>query len=212
PGRGGGAGEADDVHGDIVAQLPPRRPAPRRSVAGASHGVQGDRDGEGQRGTDVRADLDAVGVPDPEPLLGHLRHLLCDDLELVLVVDDVSLDLDVVPVLDIDLPALSQRSDQGLVDLGHLLGGGPLDAHRVPNVQHSRLDPAEDVATDVLEVQGATHPERLAVDPEGTLAGHILDTGVHAHRDQLLPHLVPRGVTADPELATLLPALLTPLP
>ena len=61
-----------------------------------------------------RCDLDSVGVPDPEPALGHLRNLVAAALDLVLVVDDVPLRVHVVAAFDLDREPVAEPGDQRL--------------------------------------------------------------------------------------------------
>ncbi len=45
----------------------------------------------------IRLDLDPVGVADPKPLLGDMRHCVAVALDLVLMVDDVPVGFEILP-------------------------------------------------------------------------------------------------------------------
>src|SRR3954466_4679228 len=80
---------------------PPARPdppggvIPTGSAPGVGHAVDDSGHRQDQARLDAGLDLDAVGVGDPEPLLGDLGDLVAVALDLVLVVDDVALGLQV---------------------------------------------------------------------------------------------------------------------
>src|SRR5215471_3793083 len=153
----------------------------------------------------ARRYLDSVGVTDPEPPLGHLGDPLPVPLDRVLVVDDIALNPQVRAVFDLDLPALAQRRDHGLLDQGHPVPARILDLHAVLDPQHALLDLAQFVTVHVLEPDGLAYPQRLAVQLEHALAPVVLDHVVVPDGDHALAHLVARAVAVP---AALLPALL----
>jgi hypothetical protein len=57
------------------------------------HGVEHSGRSEDQDVVLARGHLDTVGVPDPEPSLGHLGDLRPVAFDLILVVDDVAVDV-----------------------------------------------------------------------------------------------------------------------
>jgi outer membrane protein assembly factor BamB len=127
------------------------------------HGVDHGGGGEDEDVVLAGEHLDAVGVADPEPPLGDLGDLMPVTFDRVLVVDDVPLDLHVRAVVDLDLPALAERRDHGLLDQRGTAAVRPLDLHAVADVQHAFLDLVQLAPVHVLEPDGLADPQGLAV-------------------------------------------------
>jgi hypothetical protein len=160
------------------------------------HGVEHGGRGEDQDVVLARRHLDAVGVPDPEPSLGHFGDLRPVAFDPVLVVDDVAVHLHVGAVLHMHVEPVPQRRDQRLLHCRHLVAARVLDLHRVPDVEHPLLDLEELVAGGILEEEGVAYSQRLAVDLENALPAVVLDPVVVADGDQLLSHAVVHGAAA----------------
>ncbi len=83
---------------------------PPSSSSASADLVDTDRGRQDQGVVLAGGDLDSVRVADPEPALRDLRDLVAASLDLELVVDDVALGLEVVPVLDLDREAVAKRA------------------------------------------------------------------------------------------------------
>src|SRR3954463_308840 len=173
------------------------------------HAVDHHRDRQDQRRVMLLCDLYAVGVRDAEPLLGHLGYLLAVLADPVLVVDDVSLDVQVVPMLDVDVEPFPQRGDQSLLHRRHAVTVAVLDLHAVAHPQHALLDLEQLMAGRILQNQGVPHSQRLAVDLERAPALLVFDPVVVTDGDQLLPHSVGHGADPAPFVASFLASFLT---
>src|SRR3954454_7816173 len=176
---------------------------PRTSTSGGSavrHLVQGDGHGEQQRLVLTRADLDAVGLADPEPLLRDPRDRVAVPLDLVLVVEDVPVRLEILSILDLDLEPIPD-ADERLVDRRHRPPVA-LDRHRVAHVELALLDLRHLAPGAVLEHERLADAQRLPVDLVDPVAVLVLDPGVIPDRRELLPHLEApdlRSVAAMPQ-------------
>ena len=82
---------------------------PSEKVVG--QGVDGDGDRQQQHGGVLVVDVDAVGVPGAEPLLGDRGDRVALAFDLVLVVDEVAMRLQVGTVVDVDLEAVAEVVD-----------------------------------------------------------------------------------------------------
>ena len=127
------------------------------------HGVDHGGGGEDEDVVLAGEHLDSVGVADPEPPLGDLGDLVPVAFDRVFVVDDVPLDLHVRAVVGLDLPALAERVDHGLLDQRGAAAVRPLDLHAVPDAQHAFLDLVQLAPVHVLELDGLADPQGLAV-------------------------------------------------
>src|SRR3954469_1049610 len=154
--------------------MPPRRPATARrsspeprSCSVVPHAVDADGDGEDQRGLLPSGHLDPVGVTNPEPALGDLRHLVAGALDLILVVDEIALRRQVVAAVDLDRVAVA-NADQRLLD-GR--GGVPAALDLVPVTHAELLLPNREqlLAGGTFEHERVPDPQRLSVDLEGPL-------------------------------------------
>src|SRR5258708_20681525 len=147
----GGTPETREVSAEAVAEATrAATTAPTELGPGLSacHRVHADRDGEDERGILFRRDLDAVGVADPEPVLGYGRGCVAVPLDLVLVVDHVSVCTQVWRVIDMDLVAVADPGD-GLADSRAVVTH--VDLHLVAHAQPALLDLRDLVARRVLE-------------------------------------------------------------
>jgi hypothetical protein len=170
------------------------------------HGVEHGGRRQDQDVVLVRGHLDAIGVPDPEPALGHFGDLRPVAFDLVFVVDDVALDVQVLAVLDLDDPSFAQWRDQGLLDDREPVPVWPFDLHAVLDVQHPFLDLDQLAPVHVLEHNGLADPQRLAVELVHALAALVFDLVVVADRDHALAHLVARGLLVKAPFLPSLPA------
>ena len=196
--------------GLLVAAALSRTATRRASQTGLpgrmGHGVDDRGNGQEQHIILAGRDLDPVGIPGPEPSLGHLGGLGPVALDGVLVVDDVALDVQVRAVFHLRYPSLPERLDHGLVDHRDPVPVRPFDLHAVPQMQHPFLDLAQLTAVHVLEQDGLPDPQRLAVQLEDMLALLVLDFVVVADGEHALAHLVPRGHAVEAPLFPSLPA------
>src|SRR4051795_12636473 len=113
--------------------------APLDALVSGGQRVDRDRDREDERRVLAGRDVDAVGVTHAKPLLGDGRDRVAVALDLVLVVDDVSVRLHVGAVLDVDSEA-GADPDQRLVD-GRCGVAVALDRHLVADAELALLDP-----------------------------------------------------------------------
>ncbi|HEY3952170.1 MAG TPA: hypothetical protein VGM53_02250, partial [Streptosporangiaceae bacterium] len=196
--------------GLLLAAALPRTAARRAAQTGLpgrmGHGVDDRGNGQEQHIILAGRDLDPVGIPGPEPSLGHLGGLGPVALDGVLVVDDVALDVQVLAVFQLRYPSLPQRLDHGFVDHRDPLPVRPFDLHAVPQMQHPFLDLAQFTAVHVLEQDGLPDPQRLAVQLEDPLPVSVFDLVVVADGEHPLAHLVPRGDAVEAPLLASLPA------
>src|SRR6478735_4972826 len=116
-----------------------------------------------------------------------------------------------------DLDAVGVRDPEPLLrhlgDVLATLGDAVLvvdDVHGVAHAQLALLELEQLVAACVLEDEGVADPHGLAVHLERASALLVLDPGVVADRDQLLPHPVRRPADSSPLVATFLTAFPTP--
>ena len=100
--------------------------------------------------------------------------------------------LHVGAVLDVDREAIPDP-DERLVDGGGCVASA-LDRDLVADAELALLDPGQLVARGVLEDEGLSNAQRLAVDLVDPLAPIVLDPEVVADRQQLLAHEKPLAV------------------
>ena len=135
-------------------------------------------------------DLHAIGVPDPEPLLGHLRDPIAAVPDAVFVFQDVALHVELGSVGDADHPAVTERRDQRLLYHRDAVAAGPLNLHAVLDAQHPLLDLAELAPLCIREDQRLPDAQRLAVDLEDALTPLVLDLVVVPDGKHALAHLI----------------------
>src|SRR4051812_14242760 len=162
-----------------------------RGWSAPGHLVHAHSDGQDQGDVLVLSELDPVGVPDAEPLLGDLCDLVAVALDLVLVVEDVAMGLQVLAALDVDDVVVAD-ADESLVDSGGR--GAMLDRHLVAGAELLLLDLGDLIAAGGLEGEGVAEAHGLAVDLVGLVALFVLDPVVVPDGEQLLPHPERRSV------------------
>jgi hypothetical protein len=148
-------------------------------------------------------DGNPVAVPQAEPFLGYLRHLVVPFSICALVIQNVSFHLQVWFTLDLDHPALANLGDQGIFNHGDLLATRSFDLYAVLDAQNAVLDLTQLVAMCVLEDQGL---ECFTIHLEHFQSVIILNPEVIADGDHLLAHPVAIAPsTRSPELAVIPP-------
>src|SRR6478672_11471282 len=165
------------VAGRRRMRAPSRARSARRLERARSASVRHfvDRHGQGEHKRLVLScgDLDAIRVTHAEPLLRDLRDHVVVTLDLVLVVDDVSLRLEILAALDLDVEAVPDTHER-LVDRGD--GAvATLDGHLVADRELLLLDLRDLVAVSVLEDERVAQAHRLAGDLVDPLAVVILN-------------------------------------
>ena len=103
--------------GPLLSEIDDQLRVTSGSAEVVRHAVDGDGGSEHERRVERIADLDSVGVPHSEPLLGDLGDLVAVAFDLVLVVDDVARDLQILPAIDLDVEPIAQ-SDERLLHRG----------------------------------------------------------------------------------------------
>ena len=85
------------------------------------HHIDGDRHRQDENVILPIDNLHAISIRESKPLLRNLSDLFSILRELIFMVKNITLHVQVGSILDIDRPAVSQRSDECLLDRGDLV-------------------------------------------------------------------------------------------
>jgi hypothetical protein len=124
--------------------------------------------------------LHAVRIAQAEPLFGNLSDLVAALTDGVLVVEDVTLHLQIGTIPDLYYPAVAQRGDQGFLNQRQTLAARPFNLHRILDTQHASLDFAQLAPGAVFKKQRVAHTQHLAIYFECPVAVLIFDPEIIA--------------------------------
>src|SRR5260370_3968453 len=153
------------------------------------HLVNGRGDSQNQPVILAWCHLDPIGVAHAEPLLRDFRYGLPAAVDSILVVDDVSLDVQVWTTPHVDAVPIAKRGYHRLLDCGDDLATA-FDVHRVFHAEHFLLNPRQLAPLQILHDECVTDTECLTVDLVDALTALVLDEVVVTDRDELLAHLI----------------------